>query len=436
MDIRETNQPAQQESIGRRVRAPKRRGKGLRRILLLLAAFLIGLLAYDLIAVMKFLDRANHNHFTPIGNTVSTDKWEGKERVNVLLLGVDNRDKDTAPRSDTMMLVSIDPATGHADLLSIMRDTYVTVPGHGKSKINAAFAIGGPELAVKTVENFLQIPIHYYVVTDFKGFEGVIDAIGGVDMNVEIPMKYVDDGVYDINLKPGQQHLNGREALQYVRYRGDARADFARTERQRKLVKAVLAEMKTPLTLVRFPAMLKQAEPYVQTNMTVSDLTRLSTDLLAIDSASMKSYQIPPDDLLTETYNNLGESILEPDVKAVQKFVREALGNSGGSSVHAGSGLSTNASAAGGDAANSGGSMGTNAAAGSGTGGKKTGQRTATVTDPVNVRQGPGTNHAVIASASPGEEVTVLGEEGGWYNVKLRNGTVGYIFGQYLTLNQ
>lgn len=431
------------DKIERRPRSRRRRGKGLRGILLLAAVFLIGLFVYNGMAVLKFLDKANRNQFTGVGNTVAASPWNGNERVNILFLGVDNRDRDQSPRSDTMLLLSIDPQSKQAALMSIMRDTYVTVPGHGKNKINTAFAIGGPNLAIKTVEEFLRIPVHYFVVTDFKGFEGVIDAIGGVDINVEIPMHHTDDGVYDINLKKGYQHLNGKEALQYVRYRSDARSDFARTERQRKLVKAVLEQLKTPLTAVRFPGMLKEAEPYVQTNMTAADLARISPDLLGLDSKSVKSLQIPPDDLLTETFNYLGESILEPDTEGVRKFVRDHLRqesaapeNSQPASQMPGPRKSPNSAEL--DPAPEKGVASTpGSSVTSGTAGSNGAGRTARVTsgEGVNVRRGPGTDNPILTSVSPGETVTVLGEQGDWYNVRLKDGTVGYIYGPLLTLN-
>ncbi|GAX89362.1 LCP family protein [Effusibacillus lacus] len=447
MDFEQDNGTEQHQELRRSsAKPPKRKRKRFRNLLLLLAAFFIGLAAYNIVAVLKFLDKANQNRFANVGNTVTASEWSGSERVNVLFLGVDNRDKDEAPRSDTMLLLSIDPATDRADLMSIMRDTYVKIPGHGMGKINTAFAIGGPSLTVRTIGEFLQVPVHYYVVTDFKGFEGVIDAIGGVQLNVEIPMKYTDDGVYDIDLKKGPQHLTGREALQYVRYRGDARADFARTERQRKLVKAVLEELKTPLTLVRFPSMLKEAEPYVQTNMMATDVMRLSTDVLALNSGSINSFQIPPDELLTETFNQMGEAILQPDVKAVQKFVREKMGTSSSVPVNSTQGTvpasgtskpSDNPAKPPAESKNGAGTSanspgGFNVAADSG---HFANERIGKVTDGVNVRQGPGTTHPILTSAARGDEVLILDEQGGWYHVKLQNGTEGYIFGEYVKMN-
>lgn len=453
--------PASDQPMESRVRSPRKRKKGLRRIILLTVALVIGLVAYNAIAMMKFLNKANDNKFAATGNQVEAAPWNGEERVNILMMGVDNRVKDEAARSDTMILVSIDPKTDKANMMSIMRDTYVNIPGHGKAKINSAFAIGGPNLAMKTVEDFLKVPIHYYVVTDFQGFEGVVDAIGGVDLDVEIPMDHADDGVYDIHLKKGFQHLDGKNALQYVRYRSDARADFARTERQRKLISAVVQKLKSPLVLVRFPSMLQAAESYVQTNMTTSDVMRMSTDFLNVQASTIESAQIPPVDLLTETQNYLGESILQPDVAGVQKFVRDTLqnegtvgsGNGGSGSGAVGGGSGTGGTSGSGivRGGNSGGSG--SGSAGNGTvGSGKTGQNgssgglsvggsagsgTATVTSEqgANVRQSASTDSPALTIANTGDVVSILGKQGDWYKVKLSDGTVGYIYKQLVSEN-
>ena len=135
-------------------------------------------------------------------------KWEGKERVNILLLGGDSRGLKTKeiPRSDSMMIISIDPNTKKAIMFSILRDTYVKIPGFGEDRINTALVHGGPNLAMKTVSNLMGIPIQYYVYTDFQGFISVVNAVGGITLDVEKDMKYSDkfDGPeFDIDLKKG-----------------------------------------------------------------------------------------------------------------------------------------------------------------------------------------------------------------------------------------
>ncbi|WP_408634790.1 LCP family protein, partial [Paenibacillus zanthoxyli] len=159
-------------------------------------------------------------------NTPDPPKWEGTEPVNILLMGVDARGvkKGEIPRSDTMLVVSLDPVKKKVHVFSILRDTYVPIEGHDKNRVNTAI-IYGPNMAMKTVGDLLGIPIQYYVYTDFQGFIKLIDAVGGIDYTVEKDMVYktiADGPEYDIDLKKGFQHLDGSKALQYVRFRHDA----------------------------------------------------------------------------------------------------------------------------------------------------------------------------------------------------------------------
>ena len=160
------------------------------------------------------------------------EKWEDSGRINILLLGGDSRGlrPNEIPRTDTMMILSIDTVTKKAHLLSLLRDTYVKIPGHGSNRINTAVVYGGPNLAMKTVSELTGLNIQYYVYTDFQGFIHLIDEIGGIEFEVEKDMYYssaVDGPEYDIDLKAGLQVLGGKEALQYVRFRFDARSDYS-----------------------------------------------------------------------------------------------------------------------------------------------------------------------------------------------------------------
>src|SRR5690606_33720966 len=149
----------------------------------------------------------------------------GKDRVNILLLGGDSRglSKNDVPRSDSNMVISVDPVTKKAHLFSILRDTYVRIPGHGMDRINTALVYGGPQLAMQTTSELLGLPIQYFVFTDFQGFMELVDALGGIELDVEKDMKYHDsvEPEFDIDLKKGLQHLDGKTALQYVRFRHD-----------------------------------------------------------------------------------------------------------------------------------------------------------------------------------------------------------------------
>ena len=162
----------------------------------------------------------------------------------IMLMGVDRRADDVG-RSDTLMVVAIDEDDNRAALLSVPRDTRVAITGHGYDKINHAYAFGGRELTQKIIEQFLGVPIHHYVLIDTRAFERIIDAVGGVDINVEKRMFYEDpwddNGGLVIDLYPGEQHLDGYGAEQYVRYR-DGEGDLGRIRRQQKFMGALAGD--------------------------------------------------------------------------------------------------------------------------------------------------------------------------------------------------
>ncbi|MCZ8512506.1 LCP family protein [Paenibacillus filicis] len=263
------------------------------------------------------------------GQAYLPPKWEGKQRVNVLILGGDSRGlkKNEIPRSDSMMVASIDPVTKKAYLFSILRDTYVKIPGQGEERINTALSTGGPNLAMKTVGDLLGIPIQYYVYTDFKGFIALVDAIGGIDLDVEKDMKYTDaeDGhEYDINLKKGMQHLDGKTALQYVRFRHDALSDFARTERQRKFLQAVAEKMQSTSSLIRLPRILNSIDPYIETNLATTDMLKLGSLAYEAKTEGMVSQQVPPQELLIEKRVG-GADVIGVNKDKLQAFVQALL---------------------------------------------------------------------------------------------------------------
>jgi LCP family protein required for cell wall assembly len=323
------------------------RKKRIKWVFISLGIALVGFMGYYFISIYTAVDGFNKSEkksiFTTIEKTnvkpteIAPPKWESKERVNILVLGGDSRGltkSDEVPRSDSMMVISIEPNTKKAFLLSILRDTYVKIPGHGEDRINAALALGGPRLAMKTVSNLLGIPVQYYVYTDFKGFIGVIDAMGGVSLDVEKDMNYTDgedDHIYDIHLKKGFQHLDGKTALQYVRFRHDALSDFARADRQRKFLTAISAEMQTPSSLIKLPQILHAIDPYIETNISVSDMYKLGILGYEAKAAGFIGKQIPPDNLLAEKTIRGADVITTDPVKLkqyIQNIFVEALTSS------------------------------------------------------------------------------------------------------------
>lgn len=203
--------------------------------------------------------------------TLTSDPWV----KNILLIGVDDKKGGTVSRSDTMILVSIDRKHGQIKMTSFMRDTYVTIPGHGEDKMNAACVYGGPQLVVETIEYNFGIDIDNYVLVDFNAFKDVIDSLGGVTVQVEQREAEYINRTSKQNIEYGDKvTLNGEEALVYVRIRY-LDSDFYRTQRQRKVISAILSQVKksNPLDLIDTG---KTVLSYVETDMNPVELSLLS----------------------------------------------------------------------------------------------------------------------------------------------------------------
>ena len=199
----------------------------------------------------------------------------------VLLMGVDRRDGDVG-RSDTLMLAAVDEEHGRAALLSIPRDTRIEVGSYGYDKINHAYAFGGHEMTLASVSALVGVPITHYIMVDTSAFERIVDAVGGVDIDVEKRMYYEDpwddDGGLVIDLAPGEQHMNGAQAIQYVRYR-DGEGDIGRIGRQQHFMRALLAQLLSPQVLPRLAAVVDEVKNAVDTDLTTRQLLTLATRL-------------------------------------------------------------------------------------------------------------------------------------------------------------
>jgi LCP family protein required for cell wall assembly len=179
---------------------------------------------------------------------------DGNGRVNVLVLGEGDPGHDGAGLTDTIMVLSIDTATKRVAQISVPRDLRVNIPGYGYNKINTANADGGVPLAEQTVSNTLGIPINYYVLTNFSGLKNLVDAVGGIDVNVkdelvdpEYPCDYDQYKVCGLDIETGEQHMNGTLALQYARCRkGTCGNDFGRAARQQEVLDLVRDKVVQP----------------------------------------------------------------------------------------------------------------------------------------------------------------------------------------------
>lgn len=250
--------------------------------------------------------------------------WDGASRVTVLVMGLDYRDWSEAPnepsRTDSMILVTMDPVTRTAGMLSIPRDLWVNIPGYNYGKINTAYFLGdafkypggtpglsgnplppgGPGLAMATVEEFLGVPIQYYAQIDFNAFVAFIDEIGGVDINV--PYDMVVDPVGPGNtvfLKPGVVTLDGKTALAYARNRYTEDGEFDRSKRQQQVILAVrdniLNYYSLPKLVARAPTLYKTLSKGIRTNMTLDYAIKLAWVVPQIPEKNIKQGIITKD---------------------------------------------------------------------------------------------------------------------------------------------
>jgi LCP family protein required for cell wall assembly len=186
------------------------------------------------------------------------------EPVTILLMGSDTREVGVRGNSDSMMLLRMNPDKKIAYLISIPRDSWVDVPGHGKCKINAAYSYGGPDLAAETVEKLTGITINHYVNIDFQGFKDIINALGGIDINVEKRIRDHFSGRY-IKFDPGMQHMDGDQALDYVRVR-HVDNDFQRAARQQQFLSAIMEKVSSFGGAIKLPWLIEIASQKVRTD--------------------------------------------------------------------------------------------------------------------------------------------------------------------------
>ena len=245
----------------------------------------------------------------PSGGPVA-EPWDGVSRVTILIMGLDYRDWEAGdpPRSDTMILFTMDPLSKTAAMLSIPRDMWVYIPGFDYAKINTAYFLGevnqlpggGPGLAVETVEQFLGVPINYYAQIDFSAFVRVIDEIKGVKVYVEEPMDIDPIGQdADVHLDQGWVTLNGDLALAYARARYIGNGDFDRAKRQQQVILAVrdriLSFDMLPTLITKAPKLYQEVSDGIRTNLDIEQALKLAQFVMQIDSENIKSYVIGPE---------------------------------------------------------------------------------------------------------------------------------------------
>ncbi len=245
--------------------------------------------------------------------------------LNVLILGLD--DTAETQRSDTIMLVHINLKSQKLSLLSIPRDTKMKVPGLGETKVNHAYAFGKEKLAKQAISDLLGVPIHNSIVIKLSGVERFINVLGGLDITINKRMNYDDNaGKLHIHFDPGRQHVNGKEALEYLRFRHDEKADIGRIERQQSFVKEVMHKIVYSGQLLKLPFLVKALWDNVETDLSLREM---------VSMALMIKKGVENSDIQTVTLDGTpmdikGVSYWEPNVATIEPVLDQWRFNNAG----------------------------------------------------------------------------------------------------------
>lgn len=323
--------PKEKKRKKRKKKSFLRRTLGRLVTVVLVLCITVGILWYGLVG--KFYGAMNYTQV----DSVAAEAMKEDGVINILLIGNDSRDAGEDGRSDAMILLSVSSKTKTIVMLSLLRDMYVEIPGYKDNRLNAAYSFGGAELLMETLEHNLGIEVHRYVQVNFQAFAGLVDAVGGVDLELSNEeVQYVNGYLTEYNVLEGRPegtdyldsgaygmlHLNGPQALAYcrIRYIG---SDFARTQRQRDVLMAVIK--KAPKALLTNTAELMNGLlPNLTTNLTEAECRELSLQVINLARYELEQTRIPIDG----SYQNAkidGKSVLQVDFAKNQEFIRRVL---------------------------------------------------------------------------------------------------------------
>lgn len=314
-------------------RKKKKRKSKLKRFLITMLVFLALLMGGMYYVVGTVYDRVEYEEI----DNLTTAPMQEDGVVNILLIGNDSRTNGEDGRSDAMILLSISSKTKKIYMTSLLRDMYVEIPGHDDNRLNAAYSFGGAELLMDTIEHNFDITLNRYVLVNFEAFANLVDAVGGIDLELTSEeVEYVNAYLWEYNVlteRPegtdymdtslsGMVHLNGAQALSYTRNRYIGN-DFGRTERQRKVLEAVIK--KAPKALATNP---KELIDGLVTNLR-TNLTQQECFQLCFKAAGALGYDIEQSSIpLDGTYSNAsirGMSVLEVDFEANKDFIQKNI---------------------------------------------------------------------------------------------------------------
>ena len=312
------------ERVRVRVRKPKRkRRKIIKRLFTLTLLVIIAAAGYTYFEYKKGLSESDGD-FKEDGQFEFNGEGSDLDEVNILVLGIDSRGEDHS-RSDSMMVIHYNKKQKQPKLISIMRDSYVDIPGYDKQKVNAAYAYGGPELVRKTLKESFDLDINYYAIIDFKGFAKIVDAVAPDGIEVDVPKK-MSYGI-GMTLQPGKQVLHGERLLGYVRFRHDRESDFGRVRRQQEIFSELQKEAMSIGNIAQLPKLWGLVDPYIETNIPNGVILSVGKDFLLGSVKETKSFRLPVDGSFTNKddpkYGAVLDLDLEQNKEELKRFLNE-----------------------------------------------------------------------------------------------------------------
>lgn len=312
-----------------RINTKKRIKRMLITLGILVFVFLTGILGmyfyvrHNIFAQTSDLEKIDSEYFNDIvydfkdegfpNQYISENKEENENQVayeeqqgitNILLIGTDGRDLNERARSDAIIVVTIDDNTKKIKITSFLRDTYVSIPKYPQQKINAAYALGGPELLMDTIEKNFKLKLDKYIIVNFWGFEDIIDALGGVDIEIkdyevaEIN-KYIGE-IREKKSKPitkhGVQHLDGQQTLAYSRIRKVGNGVYERSQRQREVLSILTHKLKS-IKILQYPSVMSKLFPCIKTNIEPISLLNYAYTISKFKPIEIKQLQMPMTEL-------------------------------------------------------------------------------------------------------------------------------------------
>lgn len=283
------------------------------------------LLVFECYLIFSFLQGYESTKNAQSKQTIPFNGEEAPDQndLNILIIGTDSRGEDRG-RSDSLMVAHYDQKRKQPKLISIMRDSYVDIPGYGKDKINAAYSYGGIELVRKTLKENFDLPIEYYVTINFDHFKEAIDNLFPKGVTIDAEKDLDLDQVF---IKAGKQKMDGNTLLQYSRFREDEEGDFGRIRRQQQVLSAISQQVTNVTSLSKLPKTTGKLLGYVDTNLSESTILSVGKDFALGDTKKIETLAVPIDK--TWEFNNDTPSgrVLELDTeanaKAIQTFLTE-----------------------------------------------------------------------------------------------------------------